>query len=651
MLERRDNAFLVTLIALALSKAALTRWLIFGVDNPAVGVALELAAIVGVLCLVDAAPLKRRPLLTFAAYLGLIALMYANLLYASYFDQLADPSTLMVAGQVGSVLGVIVTLLHPIHLLYVLDLTFMAVWAIHLSDRTLEPAYRSGTVTAFGVLGVVAFGFQLAVVASFPSTVDGLALAQARGLGAYQMAALMGGEPAASASALSVLPDSSAAGSSDVNSPGAAVQRRVESLRQAQYGPRVGGVKRGEYADANVFVIQVESYQAFAQGTSIGDQQVTPNMNDFADQSWVFTNAFSQTGAGNTADAEFVANTSLMPPTKTPASVTYVDRELPALPRILSAAGYRAITMHANDASFWNRKELYASLGFDAYYDKKKFPSDDTIFRGASDEVFFSAAQRYLEAELSKGQPLYVNLVTMSSHAPFNGIPDDREPLRLPGDLKDCRAGQFLGAISYTDAAVGDFIAWLKASGQWDSSIVIIYGDHTAMKDLDLKGDNKRLVEELLGRPYSAVDRQRIAMMVHLPGQVQGEVNDSVVGQVDIAPTIADLLGEDISRVPHLGRSAFVDSDPLVITRSYFPAGSFIDNGMVFTPRMSFDDGSALDVRTGEETTPGFEERDLFDRAAGLSALSDEWIRSCPPRVNVGDIKDAEIPRFKTDSD
>lgn len=647
MLERRHNLFLFTLIVLALLKGALTRWLIFGTDNPVVAIALELAAVVGFLCLVDAAPLKRKPLVTLAAYASLVALMYANLLYASYFDQLADPATLFVANQVVSVLDIIVGLFRPIHILYLVDVTFMVVWAVNLSDPTLEARYRNGAVTAFGVLGALFFGAQLLIVASFPSSVDSFALAQARGLGAYQVIALLGQDNQAAAS---VLPTVSVAGGAadepeGTVSPGAAVQRRIESLRKARYGPRVGNVKRGAYPDANVYLIQVEAYQAFAQGASIGDQEITPNMNAMAEESWLFTNAFAQTGSGNTADAEFVANSSLMPPAKTPAPVAYVDRVIPTLPRVLSDLGYRSITLHANDASFWNRKELYPALGFDAYYDKSSFGDAERIYRGASDKSFLTNTQRYLEDELSRHPLLYANVVTMSSHTPFTGIPVESRPLRLPEKMEKSRAGRFVGAISYTDEAVGEFIEWLKSSGQWDTSIVVLYGDHTAMQDLDLKGADKEIVEGILGRPYSETDRQRIAMMIHLPGQTRGGVIDSVVGQIDIAPTIADLLGEDISEMPHLGRSMFVDSEPLVMTRTFFPSGSFISAGVLFMPGISFDDGRALDIRTAREVTPGFQEKDDFKRVAELSAISDEWIRSCPPRSDVGDIGDAYIPR------
>lgn len=642
----------MTLIVLALIKAGLTRALIFGADNPVVAIGLEFAAIVGILCLVDALPRKRRPALTLVAYIGLVALMFVNAIYASYFDQIADPGTFMVADQVVSVLDIVVGLLRPIHLLYVADITVLIVWAVNMSDPTLEPAYRSRTSLAIALVSLAAFAAQVTIVAGFPTSVDSVALAQARGLGAYQVASFITGGNTADPSVVSAAGAASTASEGGEVTAGQAVQRRIESLRNARYGTRVGGVERAAYPDANVYVIQVESYQAFVQGTRLGKQEITPFMNEFAEESWLFPNAFAQTGTGNTSDAEFVANTSLMPPSRTPAVVAYVDREIPSFPRLLGRSGYRTVTMHANDANFWNRKELYAALGFDTFYDAERFGHEDPIYRGMSDELFIVKTQQFLEEELSQGQPLYANIVTMSSHAPFDGIPQSRRPLQVPEEWRDSRAGRFLGAISYTDRAVGQFIQWLKASGEWDNSIVILYGDHTAIKDLDLKGDNKAIIEGILGREYSEVDRQRIAMMIHLPGQTSGGVIDSVVGQCDIAPTIADLLGQDLSSMPHLGRSMFVDSDPLVITRAYFPAGSFINAGAVFMPKLSFADGRALDVITGAPRVAGRKERDDFNRAEELSVISDEWIRSLPKRDNVGDIGDAVIPTsVKPDSD
>jgi phosphoglycerol transferase MdoB-like AlkP superfamily enzyme len=337
-------------------------------------------------------------------------------------------------------------------------------------------------------------------------------------------------------------------------------------------------------------------------------------------------------------------NTSLLPPPNRAASVAYADRAIPSLPKALRKAGYRAVTMHANDIAFWNRRELYSALGFDTYYDKAQFGEDDKMYRGASDGVFFDKAEGFIENELRFGQPLYVELVTLSSHAPYRGVPYDRQPLQLKKRWQGSRAGDWLGSLSYTDEAVGEFIDWLKRTGMYDTSVVIVYGDHTAIKDLELEGADLEIVQELLGRQYTEADRQRIPLLIHLPGQTEPRVIDSPVGQVDIAPTIADLLGVDLSETPHLGRSAFVNSNPFLVTRSYFPPGSFIDAQVLFMPGMSFADGTAFDVTDGWPATATRREYRDYRRASQLSDLSHEWVSGQPKRPDAGDISDAYIP-------
>jgi phosphoglycerol transferase MdoB-like AlkP superfamily enzyme len=480
--------------------------------------------------------------------------------------------------------------------------------------------------------------FQVAAVAALPESVDSVAVARARGVGAYQVASI------ARAAARTVAGDDAAYAGGGSSSAGAVMQKRIDELRQGSSGARVAGVQAAAYPNANVILIQVEAYQALAYNAKIAEQEVTPNMNRLAEDCWVFTNAFSQTGAGNTADAEFIVQSGLLPPVNRAASVAYADKRIPGLPRLLSKAGYRSVTMHANEATFWNRKELYPALGFDDYYDAEQYGSYDKMYRGASDEVFVSRSMDFIADELQWGKPLYATLVTMSSHAPYRGVPEDRRPLYLPEELKGSRAGDWLGALSYTDLAVGELIAWMKESGLWDDSIVILYGDHVALKDLELKGKDKTLVEGILGRPYSEVDRQRVPLMIHLPGQTEGGTIDTTVGQVDIMPTVADLVGVSLDDVPHLGRSVFIDADPLVMTRSYFPAGSFINGNVAFMPQLSFEDGVALDIHDGQYMAASAVERADYKRTRELSELSEKWVRSLPVRPDAGDIRDAYIP-------
>ncbi len=367
-------------------------------------------------------------------------------------------------------------------------------------------------------------------------------------------------------------------------------------------------------------------------------------MNAMAADSWVCSRAFAQTGAGNTADAEFISNTSLLPPPGQAAAVAYAEKEFPAIPRLLSEAGYRTLTMHANSAEFWNRVELYPALGFDAYYDRTSIGEEDLMWRGSSDEAFFAKAQELLAEEMSYGKPIYAQLVTLSSHGPYKAVPEDRRPVQLSDELRDSLAGRWVGSLSYADKAVGQFLDWLRDEGLYEDSIVIVYGDHKALQNLELEPPDAAIVTELLGREYSIVDRQHIPLLIHLPGQKAGGVIDSTVGQIDIAPTVADLLGVSLAEVPHLGRSVFAFSEPFVMMRSYFPGGTVLNDRVAYLPGLVAEDGAAVSLDDATPVVPTQVDRADMKRGAALSALAEQWVDSLPERTGADGTVEGYIP-------
>jgi len=641
MERRRSDVFFFTLLVLAVGKALLTRWLALGSTNVPAGVLLEMSVTVFVLCAVDLLPKYRRPLLDVAAYAVLIMIMYANLLYVRAFDQIVDPGTLRAAGQVGAVGDVIAGLIRPIHLLYFIDIPFLALWASDLGSFEYPRPTRSKFFMAVGAVALVLAVVQVSIVRRIPTAMDSIAVARARGLSAYQVSSFIAREETALAE-LAPLPSQETTS----RSPGGMVQDRIDSIRGTKPTGHVSTITTGKYANANVIVIQVEALQAMAYGSYYDSQEITPNLNDMVEDSWICTNAFSQSGVGNTSDSEFTANTSLLQPVGKAAVLEYTDREMPSIPRLLGDAGYRTFTMHGNDVAFWNRKELYASLGFQKYYDRQEIGSADQMYRGASDEEFFRVAKRVITEEQGRQKPLYVNLVTMSSHAPYTHVPYDRRPVQVPQELRGNVAADWVGAISYADMALGEFLDWLRETGLYDESIIIVYGDHQAIKELEITGVDKRIVENLLGRRYTIVDRQKVPLLIHLPGQTEGGVINTAVGIADIAPTVADLVGVDMSETPHLGRSVFATPvDPLVITRGHFPAGSVINDRVAFMPQLGFDDGEALRLDSGSQVKAKKAEKRDFERALALSQLSEQWIRSLPIRPDAGDPADAVIPK------
>ena len=106
-------------------------------------------------------------------------------------------------------------------------------------------------------------------------------------------------------------------------------------------------------------MIQAESLQSFAVGLRVNGREVTPNLNRFAREASFSSGLYVQTGLGNSADAEFLANAGLYPARSGVAYIRFADRSYDALPRVLRGHGYAALAMHGDRAGFWNRAHMY----------------------------------------------------------------------------------------------------------------------------------------------------------------------------------------------------------------------------------------------------------------------------------------------------
>lgn len=105
----------------------------------------------------------------------------------------------------------------------------------------------------------------------------------------------------------------------------------------------------------------------------------------------------------------------------------------------------------------------------------------------------------------------------------------------LPGQQADIdklrlRYDEF---ILDTDSRVGNFLDKLKATGRFEDSIIIISADHGESFTKNYKGH---------AGPYLYQPVTHIPLIIHLPGQKHGKRIPWYVGQVDLLPTVIDLL-------------------------------------------------------------------------------------------------------------
>ena len=561
---------------------------------------------------------------------GLISLLlFAASVYFNHFGSVPTYLALYELDQVFQVKASVESTIKSIDYLFFADLVILALfglfrrWKIgktYPRERYTSRAVRK-THTVVILVSIIG-GLSLSVysVYSARGITNELVQAETAGFLNYEVVA-----------ALKATEDNGLIGTGDINDTIAKINAHEASYSYSDMPVGTTPDYFGSQKGKNVIVLQLEAFQSFPLHQSLNGQELTPVMNKLADEGFYFPHVYQQIGPGNTSDAEFMSNTSIYPIGTLAMSTGFGDRELPSLPRLLRDKGYEAYTFHVNNVGFWNRNELYPALGFNGYYDKDDFTNDHFNAFGASDEQLYITGVEKLAELQKKGTPFYAQMVTASSHHPFI-IPDSFKKISMPEDLQDTMLGDYLTAINYTDYAIGTLIEGLKETGLWDNTVLVMYGDHFGLQPKDVSPEQ---VEEALGIKYdSRISRFNIPLIVRVPDMEQGLVVDRTGGQLDILPTIANLLGISLEEE---GYTAFghdlLNIDRNVIgMRYYLPSGSFLNDEILYVPGKGFDDGTAVSLDTFEPVTDFKKYQSDYEYILKLMSLSDEYVKLLPQR-------------------
>lgn len=564
-------------------------------------------------CLVEWLATKRKLPVYLGINLAVTALFFAVVMYYKYYGVIATYRALEQVNQVTAVKNSVFSLLQPYYLFLFTDVVLIglylflgrkaAEWKNHAARKE-----RRSVVTA-----LFAFSLFLCLFNVLPNraSMSELKKAEQMGIIGYEAYTLLADEekqqfvPAAEIT-----------------------QDRIDRLKgiQAPKNPQLWQAAKGR----NVIVIQMESLQNFLINLKVDGQEVTPNLNKLVRENFYFNQFYQQVGQGNTSDAEFVVNTSMYIPRRGAATMSYVDHDLPSLPRLMKAQGYDTATFHTNVVEFWNRGALYKAVGFDRYYDQSFFGTDNTVFFGPMDEVLYEKTSAELAKMQAAGKPFYAHVISMTAHHPFT-TPAELDKIALPEEYRDNLVGNYLRAQSYADYALGKFIDELKANGVYDNSLVVLYGDHVGLPVYSLEKQEKELLEGLFGREYSYADMFNIPLVIASPGITYPAVFGQTGGQVDVLPTIANLTGAALDNQLHFGQDLLNQTHNLLPERYYLPTGSLIGENAVFIPGSGFEDGAQYPLADGLIHESGVT-RGEYDRALELLNLSDSYVTQLPQR-------------------
>ncbi|MES1044842.1 LTA synthase family protein [Heyndrickxia oleronia] len=385
------------------------------------------------------------------------------------------------------------------------------------------------------------------------------------------------------------------------------VTKYINKLNSNAPPSSMSGLAKGK----NVILISLESTQQLVINRKINGEEITPFLNSILKDSLYFPNFYHQTAQGKTSDAEFMIDNGLYPLSGGSVFVRRPRNDFYALPEILKEDGYYSAVFHSNDETFWNRENMYETMGYDQFFSKKYYhvSEENSVNYGLKDIPFFEQSIPYLK---DLPQPFYAKFLTLTNHFPFLLEPEDQF-------LKDDEENpdlvhRYFRTVRYEDEAIKRFFTLLKKNGLYDNSIIILYGDHYGIS----KSYHKEL-EQVLDKeitPNEQIDLQKVPFIIHIPGE-KGKIIKTIGGQTDIRQTILDLLGIHPEKpVIDFGHS-LISKKPkdLVVFRD----GSFVTKKYTFTENACYNKLTGDKVKMSK-CTP------YFDRVQNELNFSDNVI-------------------------
>ena len=218
----------------------------------------------------------------------------------------------------------------------------------------------------------------------------------------------------------------------------------------------------------DIYLIILESFS----DTLTRIKGVTPHLNSLKQQGLYFSRFYANSFR---TDRGLVAILMGYPAPATVSLMKFPRKTatMPSLAAHLKRAGYGLNYYYGGDADFTNMRSFLINQGFEHITEDADFPVTERLSKwGVPDHLLFAKAKADLSAQASAGhrdvntrRPAFTVIQTSSSHEPFD-VPYHR--------LSD----PILNAFAYADASLGSFIGYLKASGRWNQSFVIIVPDH-----------------------------------------------------------------------------------------------------------------------------------------------------------------------------
>ena len=393
----------------------------------------------------------------------------------------------------------------------------------------------------------------------------------------------------------------------------------------------------GMFAGYNVIQLVIEGFSGYAI-----DPELTPTLYKLANEGFVFNNYYTALHYTSTSNGECQTLLGLYPKNGNPITMKRTGvlgtNAYFSLAQQLGREGYQVLGYHGN-YDMYGRQASHTNLG----YTWKQFGTGLDVDTTSSVEIAWPARdtqviENSVDDYINSTEPFHVYYLTISGHMPYANNRIVQPYLEQVRALPYSQTTQnYMATVMEVDRALALLLEKLEEAGKLDKTLIIATGDH-------IPYSNAGVLEELSGRTFGsskdleALNESAIDFDVYKNTLILWSASmdepvqvDKPCCQVDILPTVSNLLGLEYDSRMLSGRDILSDSEGLVIftSRSWRSDRGFYNRyTQTFTP--------------AEGVTMTQEEQDQY--VSTMKKLV-EYKLACTPMIVENDFYNLLFPR------
>lgn len=306
----------------------------------------------------------------------------------------------------------------------------------------------------------------------------------------------------------------------------------------------------GMFEGKNIIFLQLEGIDSWLFNPS-----TMPNTYSLLENAINFNNHFSYyNGGGSTFNSELAVNTGFITPISYNRNAYTFNTNMfkYSLPNLLKKEGYSVNAFHMNTGEYYARELNYLNWGYDNYYSLMEEKSYTDVSYQLDTELILN--ESFYDKMFRQDGPFMNYVITYTPHTPFTlDSPMGKllakklyeEGQEIPELTEEDVAKIF---AAETDDMVGLMMQALKDNNLYENTVIVAFADHYLYTLND-----KTILDQYKVTSNNIINHTPFFIWSHDMYDVDVS---KVTSQLDILPTVLNLLGIEYTNEYYIGHDA-----------------------------------------------------------------------------------------------